>query len=57
LNGRADNCNSISHQTVIKAQKGDILKLNSALHGARGYIAFGQPINVPLEINSDRFVE
>lgn len=46
------NDEPISHQTVIKAQKGDILKLNSALHGARGYIAFGQPINVPLIANS-----
>ncbi|NWK85597.1 biotin-dependent carboxyltransferase [Staphylococcus sp. GSSP0090] len=46
------NDEPISHQTVIKVQKGDKLKLNSAIHGARGYIAFGQPIDVPLVANS-----
>lgn len=46
------NDEPISHQTVIKAQKGDILKLSTAVQGARGYVAFGKPIDVPLIANS-----
>jgi len=42
------NEKAISHQTVIAAKRGDILTLNSARVGARAYIVFGKPIDVPL---------
>lgn len=42
------NCESIPMYTVIFVNKGDILKIGQITEGARGYITFGNPINVPL---------
>lgn len=41
------NGEPISHQTVVQVYKGDVLALNAAIKGARGYLHFGHPIDVP----------
>lgn len=41
LNGEA-----LPHQTVVRVYKGDILAMNAAVSGARGYLFFGHPIDV-----------
>ncbi|MBF7018542.1 biotin-dependent carboxyltransferase [Staphylococcus sp. 18_1_E_LY] len=43
---------SVPHQTVVKANKGDILKLNNVIEGARCYILFGKPLDIPKVANS-----
>lgn len=47
LNNRA-----IPQQTVVFVKKGDELKIGTAIDGARGYILFGKPINIPKVANS-----
>ncbi|WP_436854021.1 biotin-dependent carboxyltransferase family protein [Staphylococcus caeli] len=42
----------VKHQTVIAVKRGDILALNSATDGARAYITFGKPLDMPLVANS-----
>ncbi|AID01577.1 allophanate hydrolase [Staphylococcus xylosus] len=42
----------ISSQTVIFVKKGDELKIGSVVDGARGYILFGKPLNIPKVANS-----
>lgn len=46
------NESSVPHQTVVKANKGDILKLNNVIEGARCYILFGKPLDIPKVANS-----
>lgn len=46
------NGETIKHQTVIAVKSGDILALNSTKIGARAYIVFGKPLDVPLVANS-----
>lgn len=46
------NESSVPHQTVVKANKGDILKLNNVIDGARCYILFGKPLDIPKIANS-----
>lgn len=43
LNGEA-----IPHQTVIKAEAGDILSMGTAKEGMRAYIGFAEPLDIPL---------
>ncbi|WP_415409208.1 biotin-dependent carboxyltransferase family protein [Staphylococcus agnetis] len=42
------NGHTIPHQTVIKADQGDILEMGTAHEGVRAYIGFANPLNVPL---------
>ncbi len=42
------NNKTISMNSVILAEKGDILKIGAINKGARGYLTFGHSINVPL---------
>lgn len=46
------NDQTISHQTVIFVEKGDELKIGSVVDGARGYILFGKPLEIPKMANS-----
>lgn len=46
------NDQAISHQTVIFVEKGDELKIGSVVDGARGYILFGNPLEIPKVANS-----
>lgn len=46
------NDQAISHQTVIFVEKGDELKIGSVVDGARGYILFGNPPEIPKVANS-----
>ena len=46
------NDQTISNQTVIFVEKGDELKIGSVVDGARGYILFGKPIEIPKVANS-----
>lgn len=46
------NETSVPHQTVLEANKGDILKLNNVIDGARCYILFGKPLDIPKVANS-----
>lgn len=46
------NETSVPHQTVVQANKGDILKLNNVVEGARCYILFGKPLDIPQVANS-----
>lgn len=41
------NNKTISMNSVILAEKGDILKIGAITKGARGYLTFGHSINVP----------
>lgn len=41
------NGEDIAHQTVVAVKKGDVLSCNQVLRGARGYILFGRPIEIP----------
>ena len=41
------NGNPFPHQTVVQVYKGDVLALNASIKGARGYLFFGHPIDVP----------
>lgn len=41
------NNKTISMNSVILAEKGDILKIGAITKGARGYLTFGHTINVP----------
>ncbi|ARJ13867.1 biotin-dependent carboxyltransferase family protein [Staphylococcus lugdunensis] len=47
LNGTAVNQN-----VVVQANKGDILEIGPVQQGARGYIFFGQPLDIPIVANS-----
>ncbi|MEB7461318.1 biotin-dependent carboxyltransferase family protein [Staphylococcus succinus] len=51
FDSQLNDCNIPSH-TVIKARKGDVLTLGAAIEGARGYILFGNPIDIPKVANS-----
>lgn len=42
------NGNPIPHQTVIKADQGDILEMGTAKNGMRAYIGFVNTLNIPL---------
>ncbi|MDW8565155.1 5-oxoprolinase subunit C family protein [Staphylococcus shinii] len=46
------NDQAISHQTVIFVEKDDELKIGSVVDGARGYILFGNPLEIPKVANS-----
>ncbi|ASE36221.1 5-oxoprolinase subunit C family protein [Staphylococcus pettenkoferi] len=46
------NGEPIEMQSVYKAEKGDELKLGAAKQGARGYIFFGCPLDIPVVANS-----
>ncbi|BCU52470.1 biotin-dependent carboxyltransferase family protein [Staphylococcus auricularis] len=41
------NDQPVANQSVIMADKGDVLALNQAVEGVRAYIHFGNPIDVP----------
>lgn len=41
------NEEAVPHQTVMKANKGDILKVNNVTTGARCYVLFGKPLDIP----------
>ncbi|CAL28946.1 biotin-dependent carboxyltransferase family protein [Staphylococcus carnosus] len=41
------NGEPVPHQTVIQVYKGDELAMNAAIKGARGYLFFGHPLDVP----------
>lgn len=40
------NNEPISHLTIIKANKGDVLELGNAIKGVRGYLFFVNPLNL-----------
>lgn len=42
------NGEPIPHQTVIKAEKNDVLDIGPVIHGMRGYIGFAEPLDIPL---------
>ena len=42
----------IDVQTVTSVKKGDVLELGAVVNGARGYILFGKPIDVPIVAGS-----
>lgn len=46
------NNKPISNQTVYFAEKGDILTIGQLTNGARGYITFGKPMDIPKVANS-----
>ncbi|MBI5975865.1 biotin-dependent carboxyltransferase family protein [Staphylococcus canis] len=41
------NGENIPHQTVIKAEKGDVLDLGTATKGMRAYVGFAEPLDIP----------
>ncbi|HCT0508253.1 TPA: biotin-dependent carboxyltransferase family protein [Staphylococcus pseudintermedius] len=42
------NGQPVSHQTVIKVEKNDVLEIGHVIHGMRGYIGFAKPLDIPL---------
>ncbi|QLK86017.1 biotin-dependent carboxyltransferase family protein [Staphylococcus sp. 17KM0847] len=42
------NGESIPHQTVIRAEYGDILDLGTALEGVRAYVGFAETLDIPM---------
>ena len=46
------NGNPIQTQVIYEVHQGDILEIGNAIKGARGYITFGQPLDIPKVANS-----
>ncbi|MDG0842601.1 biotin-dependent carboxyltransferase family protein [Staphylococcus equorum] len=46
------NDKDIDVQTVTSVKKGDVLELGAVVNGARGYILFGKPLDVPMVAGS-----
>lgn len=46
------NDESVSNQTVYSVEQGDVLKLGQAVTGARGYVLFENPLDLPLVAES-----
>lgn len=42
------NGQDIPHQTVIRAEKNDVLEIGPAHCGMRGYLGFAEPLDIPL---------
>lgn len=46
------NGDAIESQIIYGVKPGDILEIGNAITGARGYITFGQPLDIPLIADS-----